>query len=175
MLVIEPYEAQGDNEINLVKGEYIYDVDVEQLEDGWCSGTTEDGKRGVFPASYVTECAEVLSRRRILTVLVTSPYKAQEDGEINLVEGEYVYDVEPFDDGWWRGTAEDGRRGMFPASYVEESAPPSPLVPPSVRNRVYRSGNTEKKKKRKRKVNDDDPMFSKVFGSDERVLVLDDD
>ena len=52
MLIIHPYEAQEDNHINLVAGEYIYGV--EMGDDGWCRGTTMDGKTGRFPADCVT-------------------------------------------------------------------------------------------------------------------------
>ena len=80
----------------------------------------------------------------ILTVLVTCPYEALDDSEINLIEGEYIYEVEPFDDGWWRGTSQDGERGMFPANYVEECAAPS---------------NVEVKRKPKRNDGGDDSKF----------------
>jgi len=36
------------------------------------------------------------------------------DDEINLIEGEYIYDVEPIGHGWWRGTTADGETGLFP-------------------------------------------------------------
>ena len=52
MLIIHPYEAQEDNHISLVAGEYIHGV--EMGDDGWCSGTTMDGKTGWFPADCVT-------------------------------------------------------------------------------------------------------------------------
>ena len=69
---------------------------------------------------------------RILTVLVKHPYQDQSFKEINLIEGEYIYDVEQFDDQWWRGTTVDGKRGFFPASYVEENGTPieDELPPP---------------------------------------------
>jgi len=70
-----------------------------------------------------------------LTVLVRHPYEDQRYKEINLIEGEFIYDVEQFDDKWWRGTTVDGKRGVFPASHVEEIATPEeaevplPLLP----------------------------------------------
>jgi len=68
---------------------------------------------------------------RSLTVLVRHPYEDQRYKEINLIEGEFIYDVEQFDDKWLRGTTVDGKRGVFPASHVEESATPDEAgVPP---------------------------------------------
>ena len=142
--VTRPYEAEKDNEINLIEGEYIYDV--KQFDDKRWRGTTMDGKRGDFPASYVKECATPdeaelpwllhpmrAAKIRLPRVHVTRPYEAQKENEINLVEGEYIYDVDPFDDKRWRGTTVDGKRGNFPASYVKECATPNEAeVPPPV-------------------------------------------
>jgi len=105
VLVRRPYEDQRRKE-NLIVGEYIYDV--EQFNSEWWRGTTADGKRGVFPAGHVVESvvpneAEVpplqlsvrpAPKNRTLTMLVLRPYEAQEDDEINLIEGGYIYDVE---------------------------------------------------------------------------------
>jgi len=135
VLVKHPYEDQGFQEINLIKGEYIYDV--ERFDDRWWRGTTVDGKRGFFPASYVRESATpyeagvpapLLSTRpapknRAPPVRVIHPYEAKVDDEINLMVGEFIYDVEPIDDVRWRGTTADGKRGLFPGSYVHGIAP----------------------------------------------------
>jgi hypothetical protein len=65
------------------------------------------------------------------TVFVTRTYEDQRYKEINLIEGEFIYDVEKLDDWWWKGTTTDGKRGLFPASRVEESvAPNEDEVPP---------------------------------------------
>jgi len=134
MLVVHPYEDQGFQQINLIEGEYIYDA--EPIDDKWWRGTTVDGKRGFFPASYVqkkvipdTEVPPPLlstrpaPKNRAPPVRVIHPYEAKVDNEINLIEGEYIYDVEPIDDVRWRGTTEDGKMGLFPGSYVEKIAP----------------------------------------------------
>ena len=136
-IVRRPYEDQRYREVNLIGGEYIYDV--EQDDDEWWRGTTADGKRGLVPASHVVESAAtnlagvpppLLSVRpapknRTLTMIVLRPYEAQEDDEINLIEGGYIYDVEKLDDGRWRGTTAGGKRGLFPASCVKESTAPN--------------------------------------------------
>jgi len=115
--------------------------------------------------------------QRILTVIIVGPYEAQEDNEINLVEGEYIYDVDQLDDdGMWEGTTQDGKRGMFPASYVEECAPPSkggvPPLPPlssvvkaapnTMTSEMQKSQQGQKRKKKKVKGDDDDSKFSKA-------------
>ncbi|UTT88876.1 hypothetical protein NDA17_001809 [Ustilago hordei] len=46
-----PYEAAEDNEITLVEGAII--SNIEQIDEGWWSGVDEKGQEGLFPASYV--------------------------------------------------------------------------------------------------------------------------
>ena len=47
-------------------------------------------------------------------------YHTEEDGELTFDENERIINIEPIDEGWWRGTRElDGSYGLFPANYVE--------------------------------------------------------
>ncbi|KAG8760164.1 hypothetical protein FRC14_003920 [Serendipita sp. 396] len=59
--------------------------------------------------------------------VVLYDYEATEDGEMSLVEGEFVDQIEEMDEGWWQGVAvsDKNRTGVFPANYVEivEAAP----------------------------------------------------
>ena len=41
------------------------------------------------------------------------------DDEIELVEGQYITNIEFVDDDWWMGTNEKGESGLFPSNYVE--------------------------------------------------------
>lgn len=45
------YEAAEDNEISLVEGQTI--TNIQQLDEGWWSGVTPDGKEGLFPCAYI--------------------------------------------------------------------------------------------------------------------------
>ncbi|OIW34740.1 hypothetical protein CONLIGDRAFT_18583 [Coniochaeta ligniaria NRRL 30616] len=62
-------------------------------------------------------------------------YEKAEDNEIDLVEGEYVTNIEMVDDDWWMGTNSKGESGLFPSNYVElaedddEAAPASHSAP----------------------------------------------
>ncbi|KAK9480212.1 hypothetical protein V1514DRAFT_350445 [Lipomyces japonicus] len=56
------------------------------------------------------------------TATVLFEYIKQEDNEINLVEGERIYDIEFVDDGWWSGRNSVGDDGLFPSNYVELQA-----------------------------------------------------
>lgn len=69
--------------------------------------------------------------------LIQYDYEKAEDNEIELVEGEYVINIEMVDDDWWMGQNSKGETGLFPSNYVElvddddaaagaHDAPPSP-------------------------------------------------
>ena len=55
-----------------------------------------------------------------LLVLFVVCYCLDEDNEITFDPDDIITDIDQIDDGWWVGTAPDGKRGMFPANYVEE-------------------------------------------------------
>ena len=44
--------------------------------------------------------------------------QATEDNEMNLVEGEYIEQIEEIDDGWWSGVGPGGKTGLFPCKPV---------------------------------------------------------
>ena len=65
--------------------------------------------------------------------IIQYDYEKAEDNELELIEGEYVTNIEMVDDDWWMGTNQKGESGLFPSNYVElveggeeESAAPAP-------------------------------------------------
>jgi len=46
-------------------------------------------------------------------------YDADDDSEISFLPGDLITEIDMFDEGWWIGVGPDGRKGMFPANYVE--------------------------------------------------------
>ncbi|KAK2624238.1 hypothetical protein QTJ16_006188 [Diplocarpon rosae] len=69
--------------------------------------------------------------------LIQYDYEKAEDNELELVEGEYVTNIEMVDEDWWMGTNSRGESGLFPSNYVElvegeeeeAEAPPPPAAP----------------------------------------------
>ena len=55
-----------------------------------------------------------------IQAVVIYNYEAADESEINLIEGQVIYEIEKLDEGWWRGTGSDGIHGLFPSNYVEE-------------------------------------------------------
>lgn len=76
--------------------------------------------------------------------LIQYDYEKAEDNEIELVEGQYVTNIEMVDEDWWMGTNSKGEVGLFPSNYVElvdddedddRGAAPAPPPPAPVAQR----------------------------------------
>lgn len=46
-------------------------------------------------------------------------YAPQHEDELQLKRGEVLTVVERRDEDWWVGRTDDGRKGLFPANYVQ--------------------------------------------------------
>jgi hypothetical protein len=64
-------------------------------------------------------------------------YEKAEENELELQEGERVYNIDMVDDDWWMGENSRGEKGLFPSNYVElvegssgGAAPPAPAAAP---------------------------------------------
>ncbi|KFA79649.1 hypothetical protein S40288_04095 [Stachybotrys chartarum IBT 40288] len=83
----------------------------------------------------VGQAAEQGGRRAV----VQYDYDKAEDNEIDLVEGQYVTNIDMVDEDWWMGTNSKGQSGLFPSNYVElvededdeAPAPPPPAPAPA--------------------------------------------
>lgn len=86
--------------------------------------------------------------------LIQYDYEKAEDNELELVEGEYVTNIEMVDEDWWMGTNSRGESGLFPSNYVElveeeeeeeeEAIAPVPAPPPAARPAAKVEESTEK-------------------------------
>ncbi|KAG1057794.1 hypothetical protein G6F43_000399 [Rhizopus delemar] len=56
-IVLHPYDADNEDELNLLRGEYVEILDRD-VDEGWWKGTNERGETGVFPSSFVKELEE---------------------------------------------------------------------------------------------------------------------
>jgi drebrin-like protein len=114
------YEKAEDNEIELIEGETITDIDL--LDPDWYAGTNSKGERGLFPANYVEllEDEEEPAPRQPARHIEQEPapsqparhmevppsstkakptataiydYEAAEDNELSLAEGGKITDL----------------------------------------------------------------------------------
>ncbi|EEQ85271.1 hypothetical protein RJZ56_001344 [Blastomyces dermatitidis] len=134
-LVVYDYEKAEDNEINLVEGEYVTEIDM--VSDDWWMGVNARGDRGLFPQNYVELAsapdqpapasgsgsgsgsgggAQPATTGR--TATAQYDYEAAEDNELGFPEGATITNIEFPDEDWWHGEY-NGRSGLFPANYVE--------------------------------------------------------
>ncbi|XP_077993698.1 proline-serine-threonine phosphatase-interacting protein 2-like isoform X2 [Glandiceps talaboti] len=60
-------------------------------------------------------------------VMASFDYEAQGNREISFKKGDIIRVSDSSDENWWEGMC-NGRRGMFPATYVEEAPPDSTLL-----------------------------------------------
>jgi hypothetical protein len=100
------YEKAEDNELELIEGETIMDIDL--LDPDWYAGTNSKGERGLFPANYVelleeeepaptqparhTE-APPPSTKAKPTATAIYDYEAAEDNELSFAEGDKITDL----------------------------------------------------------------------------------
>ncbi|KAI9317465.1 hypothetical protein BX666DRAFT_1937494 [Dichotomocladium elegans] len=56
-IVLHPYDAENEDELSLLRGEYVSIIDKD-ADDGWWKGITERGATGVFPSNFVKEIEE---------------------------------------------------------------------------------------------------------------------
>jgi len=65
---------------------------------------------------YLPVCCFVCTAEAV----VQFDYAAREPDELTLKKGDVITDVKPMPDGWMEGH-KDGRKGMFPDTYVKVS------------------------------------------------------
>ncbi|KAI8084456.1 SH3 domain-containing protein [Halteromyces radiatus] len=53
-IVLHPYNAENQDELNLIRGEYIEILD-RNADEGWWEGRNEKNQTGVFPSNFVKE------------------------------------------------------------------------------------------------------------------------
>ncbi|KAK3060211.1 hypothetical protein LTS18_009064, partial [Coniosporium uncinatum] len=113
----EPEQAMPTSSLNKAIAAAQQHDDADEEEDSG-RGAGEQAAATTFGASAVAAAdpgADVGGKR----ALVQYDYEKAEDNEIELVEGQYVTDIEMVDEDWWMGRNEKGETGLFPSNYVE--------------------------------------------------------
>ncbi|XP_066449551.1 vinexin isoform X2 [Eleutherodactylus coqui] len=114
------FVAESEKEISLQRGTT---VNILKRVDGhWLLGE-QDGRRGLFPESYVRVLIpgqEELSDTPQLSGVALYDFKADSDKELPLRKGQRVLINRRVGSDWFEGRTEgSSRRGLFPASYVQ--------------------------------------------------------
>ncbi|TGZ77370.1 hypothetical protein EX30DRAFT_323688 [Ascodesmis nigricans] len=146
--ILYDYGAAEDNEINLVEGQVV--TDIEMVDEDWWAGTNSAGQHGLFPSNYVELIQEEEVEQKTAppapaaaaavapaaaprapspepaaaaqpagpSAVALYDYEATEDNEISFPEGAVITDIQFPDEDWWAGVYK-GKEGLFPANYVE--------------------------------------------------------
>lgn len=120
---IADYEKNSASEMALAAGDVV-DV-VEKSESGWWFCQMKN-KRGWVPASYLEpldspdEAEEPEPNYAGETYVTIKSYRAQEEDEISLQEGETIEVIHKLLDGWWVVRQED-TTGYFPSLYLQKT------------------------------------------------------
>jgi len=107
------YTAADNTEISFQVDDIVTVLRVD--ESGWWEGEIQ-GKRGLFPGNHV----ELIESSKTGTRKCRAAYdfKAEEVGELSIIEGEIITVLEETE-GWYMGMNARGQKGLFPANFVE--------------------------------------------------------
>jgi len=125
------FSASSPHELTVQEGETVTIVDPDD-GTGWVEVKNKTGASGLVPASYLKYIATTNGPKKRgpapppplrsggKKVRVLFEYEAQTVDELDLAEGETfeLVDGGDKDAGWWEGT-KGGKKGLFPANYVE--------------------------------------------------------
>ena len=150
--ILFPFVGENPNELTVFDNEIV--KLIRHVDDQWVEGEFE-GKRGIFPASYVeiiVDCPcdydagpscdsnnviKQSSKSAEKTVetfgedvfgCVLYDFMAENDGDLNLREGETIRLLGKINEDWYQGQTDDGHIGICPMKFIEVI----PAEPPSL-------------------------------------------
>lgn len=125
-----PFAAVNENELSFSANEIV--TLISHIDDDWAEGEI-NGRRGIFPTSYVNiivDCqpVEEANRGHNGSTVIASPetygrvlydFTAENSEELDLQEGDTVTILQQLDADWYLAQHDDSRIGRCPTSYVE--------------------------------------------------------
>jgi len=127
------FEPSQTDELRLRQDETM--LILQDFGDGWLRVRITDGSEGFVPQGYV----QIVQGREAAAPQPTAgpvmfaqfSYQPQQEGDLEVFEGEELYFLEQLDAEWVRvaRATGDGAEGVVPAGYVAETAPPPPGPP----------------------------------------------
>ncbi|KAF8904120.1 hypothetical protein CPB84DRAFT_1835747 [Gymnopilus junonius] len=124
------FKATSEFELAVREGETVRVIEPDD-GSGWIKVVGENEDSGLVPASYLEMVADVSEGRETgdgggdKHVRAIYPYTAQGAEELSLQPGDILTltsgpeSGENYGNGWWEGFNNQGRKGIFPSSYVE--------------------------------------------------------
>ncbi|XP_073510136.1 vinexin isoform X2 [Phyllobates terribilis] len=114
------FMAESEKEISLQRGTTVNIL--KKIDDHWLLGE-QDGRRGIFPETYVrvlTPGEPEPMETPQLSGIALYDFKADSERELPLRKGQRVLIIRRVGGNWFEGRVDGSRRlGLFPASYVQ--------------------------------------------------------
>ncbi|KAK0082994.1 hypothetical protein PV325_009538 [Microctonus aethiopoides] len=132
-ITLYPFNAQYDNELNFNAGEVVHLI--KHIDSEWAEGEI-DGKKGIFPTSYVniivncsdSDVEQIEKNNQALTndeqlhvgelARVEYTFDAQMNGDLSVTEGDIVTVVEMPNDDWVCVRNKCNEVGLCPRDYL---------------------------------------------------------
>lgn len=118
------YVSEVSGDLTFKKGQVFV---AQKTDIDWWTGSTDDGRTGIFPSSYVrmmeTMTSGKLSENRPEIATAIADYEASGPEQLALKVGQLVHVRKKSKSGWWEGEiqvkGQKRRVGWFPANYVK--------------------------------------------------------
>ncbi|XP_076307019.1 dynamin-binding protein-like isoform X2 [Tachypleus tridentatus] len=122
-----PFTAQYPNELSFDSGVLI--KLIRHVDDEWMEGEI-DGRIGLFPTKYVdivVDCNDSesicfdnsdLENQLYKSGRVLYDFIAQEEGDLNLKEGETITILKQLNPHWYQAKKDDGKIGICPSNFI---------------------------------------------------------
>jgi len=105
------FPAETENDLHILPGDLIKITKV--VNQDWFQGIA-NGKKGQFPSAFVEQSTEMFH-----VGIAISSFEAQQDGDLALLQGEFVVITERIDDSWFSGYTHGGNKGIFPSNFIQ--------------------------------------------------------
>jgi len=105
------FPAETENDLHILPGDLIKITKV--VNQDWFQGIA-NGRKGQFPSAFVEQSTEMFD-----VGIAISSFEAQQDGDLALLQGEFVVITERIDDSWFSGYTHGGLKGIFPSNFIQ--------------------------------------------------------
>lgn len=140
-IALYDFQGEADEDLSFKTNEKIYLL--KRLNDEWYMGRDKRGLEGMFPVNYIEVKVALPKQHSVAFPLATTTardgdgamkvralytFKAEAPEDLSMVENDLVtvlYEITP---DWLYGEI-DGRRGQFPANYIEYVPQNLPQMP----------------------------------------------
>ncbi|OHS98582.1 Variant SH3 domain containing protein [Tritrichomonas foetus] len=78
---------------------------------------------------FHTSTGEEVKENEVNVVIAIADFRSEEPGDLQFRRGDRIHVTLEHNSGWWEGQMDDGKKGLFPRSYVEIAGAPRGPIP----------------------------------------------